>query len=213
MWIMKLAIEHDCTIGNRCKKFLCESYSTPLTQWTEKSYEYVLGQHIIQGNKIDAFVQDLKKDKRTVRLERKQSTIYLLERHKEQKIPARLYDKRLFFIKPVYVNKQGIETWEVASFDKRLLQAFFRSLSAQKGVECTLQKLASAKIKDIYFPKVMPNITAKQKRAYELAVEHGYYHFPRSIDLENLAKIMKVSISTYQEHLRKAEGKIIPSLK
>ena len=57
----------------------------------------------------------------------------------------------------------------------------------------------------------MPRLSNKQREAYQLAVENGYYKFPRKIGLEEMAKIMKISVSTFQEHLRKAEEKIIPS--
>jgi len=205
---------HDCTIGNRCKEFSVESFSTPLSQYTLDGYEWVLGQHILLGHSknINFFVKDLNKDPRTYRIERQKNTIYLLERHKT-KIPSRLYNWKIFFIRPVFVDKKGYETWEIAAFEKKTLMTYIEDLKKQKTMKIKIEKMVSSKIKDIYFPKIMPLLSEKQKRAFELAVENGYYDFPRSIDLGGLAKIMSVSISTFQEHLRKAEGKIIPSLK
>jgi predicted DNA binding protein len=55
-----------------------------------------------------------------------------------------------------------------------------------------------------------PELTDKQKTAIELAIKNGYYEYPRKIELKKLAKIMKVSYSTYQAHLRKAEKSLIP---
>ncbi len=215
MWILKLKIKHDCTIGNRCGQFSCESFSTPLTQWTENNYEYVLGQHILMGNpnEINKFVKDLAKDPRTSRLERERNTLYLLERHKKLRIPARLYNKKIFFVKPVFVDKQGYEIWEVASFEKKILQKYIKELKKEKSIKFKIEKIIKSKIKDVFFPKVMPLLTEKQKRAFELAIENEYYAFPRKTDLGKLAKLMKVSLSTFQEHLRKAEEKTIPSLK
>ena len=91
MWILKLKIKHDCTIGSRCKKYLCHCQSIPLTQWSKGDYEYVLGQHIISGEEdsINRFIRDLKKDPRTVNIETYANIIYLLERHKDIKIPAK----------------------------------------------------------------------------------------------------------------------------
>ena len=43
-----------------------------------------------------------------------------------------------------------------------------------------------------------------------LAIKHSYYDYPRKIELEKLADIMKISYSTYQAHLRKAEKKLLP---
>jgi predicted DNA binding protein len=52
----------------------------------------------------------------------------------------------------------------------------------------------------------------KQKQAMNLAIKNGYYNYPRKTNLDNLAKIAKVSKQTFQENLRKAENKLIPSL-
>ena len=98
MWLAKLKIKHDCTIGNRCKEFYCESYSFPLTSWTEGNHEFVLGEHILIGEKenIKRYVKNLKKDLRTVKLEMVGNIIYLLEKNKQIKIPARLYNRQFF---------------------------------------------------------------------------------------------------------------------
>ena len=55
-------------------------------------------------------------------------------------------------------------------------------------------------------------LTEKQKQAIHEAIINGYYNYPRKIDLEKLSKIMKVSRVTFQEHLRKAESKLIPQI-
>lgn len=162
---------------------------------------------------INGFVKDLKTDFRVFRLERRENTLYLLERHKRLRIPARIYNRKMFFIRPVFIDHQGYESWEIASFEKGVLLEYIDELKKEKPIHFGVEKMVRSRIKDIFFPKVMPFLTEKQKRAFELAIENGYYNFPRKIDLEKLAKIMKVSISTYQEHLRKAEEKVIPSLK
>jgi len=41
-------------------------------------------------------------------------------------------------------------------------------------------------------------------------LRHGYYTWPRKADLGVLARQAGVSVSTFQEHLRKAEAKLLP---
>jgi predicted DNA binding protein len=59
-------------------------------------------------------------------------------------------------------------------------------------------------------------LTSKKLKALTLAFNSGYYELPRKIYLENLAKEMNIHRRTFEEHLRKAEKKImvyiIPSL-
>jgi|TARA_Y100000034_G_scaffold25723_1_gene30602 predicted DNA binding protein len=52
-------------------------------------------------------------------------------------------------------------------------------------------------------------LTDKQLHSINLAVAYGYYNWPRKVTLEELATVRKVSRRTYQDHLRKAEEKIL----
>ena len=74
----------------------------------------------------------------------------------------------------------------------------------------TILKMEHSSLTDVYFPNVMPKVSVQQKKALELAYQHGYYSYPRKIKLEQLAKIAKVGLSTFQEHLRKAELRLLP---
>ena len=60
------------------------------------------------------------------------------------------------------------------------------------------------------------DLTSKQQEVLKLAYTKGYYELPRSVFLEKLAKEMNIHRRTYEEHLRKAEKKImsylVPSL-
>ena len=88
---------------------------------------------------------------------------------------------------------------------------FVNDLKKEKDVNMKIEKFQNVKLNTIYFPKIMPKLSEKQREAYQLAVEQSYYKFPRKIGLEGMAKLMKVSVSTFQEHLRKAEEKIMPT--
>ena len=59
---------------------------------------------------------------------------------------------------------------------------------------------------------MLPDLTKKQKQALELAINNGYYDYPKKITMEKLAKLMKISYSTYQQHLKTSESKIMPSI-
>jgi len=61
-------------------------------------------------------------------------------------------------------------------------------------------------------PHIMPKLSNKQKEAIQLAVKEGYFDFPRKINLEGIAKRMKISKQTLQQHLRIAEKKLVPFL-
>lgn len=59
---------------------------------------------------------------------------------------------------------------------------------------------------------VFSNLTARQTDAILTAYAHGYYKLPRDSDLQTIADDIGVPRTTFQEHLKKAENKIINAL-
>ena len=134
---------------------------------------------------------------------------FLLEQA-DTKVVA-FYTPKIIFIKPVLINSGGYELWELASWEKEELTRFIEKVK-EKIKDFKLLKLHNIPIDNIFFPKLMPDLTTKQKRAIELAIEEGYYQTPRKTNLRKLAKYMRVSLATYQQHLRVAEEKLIPNI-
>lgn len=120
------------------------------------------------------------------------------------------YDPSLIQIKPFVVYKNGWEELEIACFDRTKLENIIQE--AQKTVDIELLSIKKTNLETIGFMTAFPNLTDKQESAIHLARTHGYYTYPREIDVKDLAKIQGVTFSTFQEHLRKAENKLIPYL-
>lgn len=212
MWITKLKIKHDCVIGNRCEKFQVTTTGTPFNVFIERGITHSPQIQTLQGKEtnIKEFLKDLKKDKRITNFEIEGNTIFFIEIRRE-KIPSTFYHQKLIFVKPVFVDKDGYEYWEVASWKRTILTDFIVSLEKEiKNVE--ILKIEETKLMDIYFSHLSPDLTSHQKRALELAFENGFYAWPKRTDLGKLAKIMRVSVPTFREHLKRAEEKLIPDL-
>lgn len=214
MWIAKLQIKHDCIIGKRCEKFNCSSLGYPLDFFEEKGYHYYFHFEKLNGDKkdIERYIKDLKKDKQVQNLEAENNMIFFTYRTKSKKsMPTQSYLKRVFHLKPVFVDTKGIEHLEIGSWKKEAIMDFIATIKKfTEGIELfEIQKIVQTKMKDVHFPHVMPFLTPQQEKALELAKKQGYYDFPRKIELRELAKMMKVSLSTYREHLRKAEKIIL----
>ncbi len=212
MWIAKLKIRHDCVIGNRCKKFGVTTIGTPFSVYIEKEITHSPQVQTLQGDesKIKEFISDLKKDKRIINLEVEDNTIFFIEIRKD-KIPASFHNVKIIFVKPVFVDKEGFEYWEIASWKKLILTEFI--VNMQKEIkDIKLLKIEQTKLTDIYFAHLLPKLTSSQKRAIDLAFENGYYVWPKKTDLGKLAKKMKISIPTFREHLKRAEEKLMPDL-
>lgn len=214
MWVAKLKIKHDCTIGSRCEKFGAVAFSIPLGHWQENGFYLTSERHTVEGEPaaLKKFFQDIRKDPRVTNLEISGNTLFFIGKTKER-IPSSFHTQKLFFIKPVFVDKTGSEYWEIASHDRKVLKEFLDDLEMQNYERLELLQLKNIKLNNIYFPAIAPGLTEKQKRAFELAVEQGYYDIPKRADLRKLAQLMKISVATCQEHLKRAEAKVIPKLK
>ena len=214
MWVAKFKIKHDCLISNRCRKFKCTSTSIPLNNWFDKGYWYTMHTHTLSGEKknISKFFKDLRKDKEVLKMEVLKNTIYVTSRKKTQDQISANYNQKMFFVKPIHVDLNGVEHCEFGAFHKETLMKAINTIKQQKNAKVTITQFNNTKLETVHFPKVLPKLSEKQAQAFELALKEGYYKYPRNINLQQLAKIMKQSPSTFQEHLRKAEAKMFPSL-
>jgi predicted DNA binding protein len=59
---------------------------------------------------------------------------------------------------------------------------------------------------------LLSGLTEKQMDAVLTAHRHGYYNLPRGADVKKIAALKKVPRTTFQEHLQKAENKMIRAL-
>ena len=213
MWILRLKLMHnDCPIAARCRKFHVISYAYPTSSYAKGGRRCLAAIHFIQGKENDKnkFFKDLKKDGRIKRLEISGNIYsYEIELQRKDEHAQLYYNPALIFVKPVINNYDGFEYWSVACFNKQILMKFIKDLKKHMDYLEVLG-VADEKLKDIYFPNVMPSLSEKQKRAVEYAYKRGYYSYPKKINLQQLARELKISAPTLQEHLRKAEIKLLP---
>lgn len=211
MWVAKIRLRHDCIIGNRCRKFNVMMQSLDLNEEKKNGKVLTSSIHQLIGDEsnIKKFISDLKKDKRTKYLEFNSETLFLVETAKKK--PVSEFSKKMFFVKPMLLDNNGYENWEIASHKKEELMNFIKKVKPLVD-EFELLSLKNTPLQNIYFPKVMPKLTGLQKKALELAIKEGYYETPKKTNLRALAKLSKISLATYQKHLQKAESKIIPDV-
>lgn len=206
MWIAKLRIKHDCIFDDRCERFQVEASVTSFNPFKKGAYYYAYHFGTVVGDKAKEFLKDLQKDKRVDYFEFEGNTFLVIEKRKERNTPGMVYTPELIYLKPPLVDKQGVETWEIASLKKETILNFCRKVK-----ECKLIAIKQTKLKEIYFPRLSPNLSEEQRKALFLAIKENYYGYPRKIKLEELAKISKKSRATFREHLRKAERKVLGS--
>ena len=213
MWSLKFKVlNEDSSYAILTKKYKVTDYFYPLDVYRENNKFHILGIHILEGDEKEknGFANSLKKHKKTIEFEQEGDMLLVLIKE-EEKFYSLIYDPSLYHPTPTTI-KDGLENWNIASFQRDKLEKLIKEIEKwrEKLKNFELLKLQTLNLKEIYFPKIIPELPEKQKQAFQLAMKSEYYTFPRKIDLVHLAKISKVSTSTFQENLRKAESKILP---
>lgn len=212
MWIAKLKNWHkDCIIRPRCMKYQVTDYVQLINSWIDKDKFYYTELHILQGNEknIQAFIKDFKKEKSIAQFEQKGNHIITLNYKKiKEKYYSPVFDNRLIYVRPVTQRIDGYEDWTVASWEKQPLMELMKIPT----FEMKLLSIQKTKYTDLFVPQLFPNLSPKQKETLVLAIQEGYYDYPRQIHLDQLANISKVKRQTFQESLRRAEKKLVPFL-
>jgi hypothetical protein len=111
------------------------------------------------------------------------------------------------------IYRQGWEHYTVIAFDEDDIRSLLSDLREDRDIEL----LSKTEIAEKQIPHSMlapvdtlfDSTTDRQLAALQLALERGYYEQPRKTSLRALADQTSVARSTYEEHLRKAENKLL----
>lgn len=210
MWVGKFKIRHECFILSKLERNPISILAYVLGVHEENEYLYYTTFLIPVGSPEQSalFVDQMKHDKQVTNLEEHAGQLVTLTKvAKDKKHISSNFSHELFLVEPI-LHQHGYEYWHIASWKREQIVAFYDG-SQQIG-EVEMLKLKEEKLHDIFYPRIVPSLSVQQKRAFELALERGYYDYPQKIHLEDLAKQMDLSRVSYREHLKKAQGKLLP---
>lgn len=217
MWTLKLRAKEKWNLYNsRTVKFNVKLQFYSRNYYIKGKRIYFVNSGIVLGEEKnkEKFFSDLKKDSKIKELEINND--FFISVYSETATAERVealktvYNQKLTFLKPVIFDSEGWKWWEVSSFNRTDLEKIIKEGEKLGSVNFELLSLKKQKIKDLMVYSVVPNLTGQQKKAFELALENEYYGYPRKVKLEKLARMMGVSLSTFQFHLAKAEAKLMP---
>ncbi|MEM4222330.1 MAG: helix-turn-helix domain-containing protein, partial [Metallosphaera sp.] len=90
--------------------------------------------------------------------------------------------------------------WTVILSGYQELKKLLRELH-EHGINVKVIKVTKYKTEDI--------LTARQEQILRIALEAGYYEFPRKITIRALAEKLELSVSSLSEIIRRAEKNVI----
>ena len=211
MWVLKLKLDASKQLmGSLAMKYNVSMTGYPLSYYKDKKFLYLVSAGLILGDEEDKkqVLRELKKNPEILEYEAEGD--FIINISKQPLFTEPVYNPRIIRPEPVIISPKGYHIWTLASFDRKLLEKVIDFTEKKLGAK--ILKFKQEKISNISFTKLLPDLTDNQKKAMEIAISHGYYDYPKKINMEALAKMMNISYSTYQAHLKKAESKLIPHI-
>jgi predicted DNA binding protein len=117
-------------------------------------------------------------------------------------------------IAPPLVFSGGWCYGRMLAFEESTTRAVFKALGNEGKAELlSKRELPYAVLPStVWVYSLFAELTLKQKEAVLSAHHHGYYRTPRKVGTEDVSKASGVSRSTFEEHLRKAENRIMDAV-
>lgn len=218
MWTLKIRVREKWNVYNaNVAENKIKIYFYSQRYYEEENNLFLVASGIVEGKEQarKRFFNNLKKERKVVCLEHSAQFFICVYSEKQGSKRAEAvktaYNPKLIFLKPVIIDEQGWEEWEIAALHRTDLAEFIKQAEKLR-IKHKVLYFKQQKIENCMVQTVFPNLTEKQKKAFNLAIEQGYYGYPHKITLKKLSNIAKISLSTYQFHLAKAEAKVMPFL-
>ncbi|MEM0117723.1 MAG: helix-turn-helix domain-containing protein [Conexivisphaerales archaeon] len=114
--------------------------------------------------------------------------------------------------------REGYEYLKVVSFDRKHVQDLIDNLMNVAKVKVedmgSLAGHSARSAMTVSLDNIFGSLTLKQLSAVVQALERGYYNLPkRNVSIEEMARTAGLSTSTFEEHLRKAETKLMLAMR
>jgi len=117
---------------------------------------------------------------------------------------------------PPEVYYGGWEEYRVVGFRENDYKKMLQELDQIGQVRIIQKRVTSEKsIRDTFvvsLNSVFSQLTEKQADSLIAALEAGYYQIPKKVTTTEIAARTKVPRTTYEEHLRKAESKVLQAI-
>lgn len=209
MWVAKVRLDgQKAILGSKCKQCRVSLIGYPVSTFHTNQGVFVFVASFIVGpeRNVQHFFKEVKKDKRIVQAEREDS--FIICQIKEPPRHAKAYVSDMIHLEPIIIREDGMQFWKIGSWDKKRITDFVEVV--EKTHQGEIISIKKEKVTNFSFLSMQPPLTHNQSKALEIAIQRGYYEYPRSVDIQKLAKDSGLSFSTYHAHLRKAENKLLP---
>ncbi len=218
MFELFLRIQHECRYNDLTRKFP----DARISMWCNSGADILE----IESNDLDAFegiqkeLASISKQYETKILSKTitQGRIQLVTKtcscEEMVKTPTdEIFEKYDFMEVPPSVMTGGWEHYRLVGFENSDLKGLLKHLDSNGKAEVLYKKTIPEGVTDDTFivslSSLFGQLTEKQLKALVTAIEGGYYEIPKRVTTEDLAKRQRQPRTTFEEHIRKAESKLV----
>lgn len=211
MWVAEFRVWHEGSYAlEQTKRFNVKVYIMHLNPHLKHGKLAVNRAIVVTGPDADKYIAVLKNEKR-LRIKHVEGNQIFYEINPRASYHTAIISPDLFIVRPISIER-GQELWVIASWSKKKLLDFFEKVKCSKiKTEIKLLSMRQENVKLFSAPSLQ-GLTERQQSAFLLALQNGYYGYPRQINLQQLAKLFGTNVSSYRENLRRAEQKALSTL-
>jgi predicted DNA binding protein len=207
-------VTHDCPYCNISKKYP----RLKMFDWCNREYDVIELITDEQGE-YSAVIDEISKIKGMVEKSSDLHNAHFFVKkcycRAEDSMTRILDESALLQISPI-IYRHGWEYYRVIAFRHEDLKALMQRFE-KKGLKYEILRKVDfdgliAGSLTLTADALFSDLTEKQMDALLTAYSNGYYSLPRKANVQDIAHKKKVSRTTYQEHLKKAENKLVASL-
>ncbi|UCE09454.1 MAG: helix-turn-helix domain-containing protein [Candidatus Thorarchaeota archaeon] len=214
MFEILFRVSHDCPFGNISRRFP----DLKMFQWCNREHE-VIELKVNSPDEYSKVLQEVSEIAELIHSASDEGRVHLVTRMcqcSRFKTVSTVIDKfNLLQVLPV-VYEQGWEYYRIMAFRHEEIEELLKDLKSQEMTVEVIRKVPFdgfvASSLSLTAGAVLSELTEKQMDALVTAFVHGYYERPRRANVQTIATKTRVPRSTFQEHLRKAEKKLVNAL-
>lgn len=174
------------------------------TSFTVNHEEVIDDEHIKfvidAGDKVEEFVAAFEESEQVREVERVQETHVKLTKRSCGALPI------------IRSNHGMMQWWDRVSGTQRAFDIVVFRRKDLQNIVSELREIASVELAQLTpYQSSESLLSERQAEVVGLALAAGYYEWPRQTDAESLAAELDIAHSTFLEHLRKAESRLLRS--
>jgi len=209
-----LKVTHECPFGNISRKFT----DLKMFVWCNREHEVV---EVIVGNEgeYSAVMKQLSKLKGIIKESSNGDKVHLVTKEchctLENSVGRNIDACNLLHVLPAVYDK-GWEYYRIIAFRHSDIGKLLKRLEKMAYSVEIIRKVPFdgfiASSLTLTADTLFSDLTSKQVDALLTAYGYGYYRIPKRADAKTISSEEGVPRTTFQEHLKKAENKLIGSL-